>query len=346
MTKPFSPMLLYRSNPDLKKLPYPVLASPKLDGVRGAIWGGVPHSRSSKPPPNVMLQRQLASPLLDGFDFELIVGAPNEGQRTFDRSSRLWKTHNSALPYTLYVFDDISHPEVPFERRYATASERIRALDAMGSLFPEQTVKLVRHSWITSAEQMMLFEERCVRQGFEGAVIRIPTGVYKVGGRTTLNEQIAFKLKRFVQSEAVVLDVIEARHNLNEAYINEAGYQKRSTHQDGFVGADRCGSLLVRDVHPNTEDHKFSMCEFNIGSGWSHSDGEQWWQNYLARKGSMVGRVLTYKYMPYGSKDAPRHPIFHGWRADCDLPADLLHKEIENVRSQAVLSVPSPAGHL
>src|SRR3954463_13358332 len=60
---------------DLKKLRFPVLTSPKLDGVRCIIQGGVALARSLKPIPNVNVQKALKG-LPDGIDGELIMGEP------------------------------------------------------------------------------------------------------------------------------------------------------------------------------------------------------------------------------------------------------------------------------
>ena len=63
---------------DGKGLSYPLLASPKLDGVRALIINGIVMSRSFKPIPNAHVQELFGRPEYNGLDGELIVGAPTD----------------------------------------------------------------------------------------------------------------------------------------------------------------------------------------------------------------------------------------------------------------------------
>jgi DNA ligase-1 len=77
----FKPML---ASPAPETIKFPVLASPKLDGIRCIIRDGVAVSRNLKPIPNVYIQKSLAGlPPLDG---ELIVGPP-VGNDVWNRSN-------------------------------------------------------------------------------------------------------------------------------------------------------------------------------------------------------------------------------------------------------------------
>lgn len=68
----FKPML--GKDADFNKLRFPLLASPKLDGVRAIIINGVVMSRSLKPIPNKHIQTLFAD--CEYLDGELIVGDP------------------------------------------------------------------------------------------------------------------------------------------------------------------------------------------------------------------------------------------------------------------------------
>jgi DNA ligase-1 len=70
--KNFKPMLAVDCG-DVNALRFPLLASPKLDGVRAIGDRWVTKSRSLKPIPNVNVQAQFAG-LPEGLDGELIVG--------------------------------------------------------------------------------------------------------------------------------------------------------------------------------------------------------------------------------------------------------------------------------
>ncbi len=68
----FKPMLAGKAPKDLTLLTYPVLASPKLDGIRCIIINSQARSRSMKLIPNVSVRRALEG-LPDGIDGELMV---------------------------------------------------------------------------------------------------------------------------------------------------------------------------------------------------------------------------------------------------------------------------------
>jgi hypothetical protein len=43
------------------------------------------------------------------------------------------------------------------------------------------------------------------------------------------------------------------------------------------------------------------------------------WREAGPRGELLNGRVVKFKYFPTGSKEAPRFPVFLGWRADGDM---------------------------
>jgi len=67
---------------------------------------------------------------------------------------------------------------------------------------------------INSAEELDAFEAACLRDGFEGVMLRSPSGRYKFG-RSTLKENLLLKLKRFEDAEAQIIGFEELSHNAN-----------------------------------------------------------------------------------------------------------------------------------
>ena len=75
----FKPLLAYTvKNPDA--LRFPVLVSPKLDGIRCVIHNDQPVSRTLKPIPNRFIQSELG--FYPPFDGELMVGDPLDPAET------------------------------------------------------------------------------------------------------------------------------------------------------------------------------------------------------------------------------------------------------------------------
>ena len=94
-------------------------------------------------------------------------------------------------------------------------------------------------------------------------------------------------------------------HNGNEATTNELGRTKRSSHQAGKTGRGDLGALIVR----------FYDVEFNIGTGFDDVERAEIWNH----RDRFLGKLAKFKYFSVGVKDAPRHPVFLGWRAGVDL---------------------------
>ncbi len=94
--------------------------------------------------------------------------------------------------------------------------------------------------------------------------------------------------------------------NNNEATRDELGRTKRSTHQENKSGKGRLGALVCR-----TE----SGVQFNIGTGFDADQREKLWKIGV----NLIGRYVKYKYFAIGVVEAPRFPVFLGWRDPIDM---------------------------
>ena len=291
--KSFKPMLASNVK-DMSKLKFPLIVSPKLDGVRAIVIDGVLMSRSLKPIPNTYAQR-LFSGLPNGTDGELIVGAADEDpyRKTV---SAVMSEDGESKKLMFHVFDNYI-----FEGGF---KDRFNKMRKFVSWNPR--VIVVPHAFVCDLESLETVEQGFVAAGFEGAMVRSPDGPYKFG-RSTEKEGYLLKIKRFVDSEAEILSVYELMHNNNEAVKNALGRTERSTAKDGMVGAGTLGGFNVRDIK--------SDVEFSIGSGFTAAEREDFWK----RKNKLTGLFVKYKYFPTGSKDRPRFPIYLGMRDKRDL---------------------------
>jgi DNA ligase-1 len=286
----FKPMLA--SPADLDKLRFPLYGSPKLDSIRASKFKGRLLSRTLKNIPNQHVQRA-ASGWADGLDGELIVGSPTAADVYRTTVSGIMSAAG-APDFTYWVFDiherDSRYNDILGDlRRHASGSASIQVL--------EQTL-------LSSIDEVVAYESRLVDLGYEGVILRDPNAPYKYG-RSTTKEGFLLKLKRFEDSEAEILEVIEEMHNGNEAQTNELGRTKRSSHQENKVGKGRMGALLVRDLKTGVE--------FQIGTGFNDADKQWFWLNDVA------GKFVKYKFFPIGVKDKPRHPVYLGLRDKRDL---------------------------
>lgn len=304
--KDFKPMLA--SPAELDKLNYPLFASPKLDGIRATVVGNQLLSRKKLKIPNKHIFATLSKEVYSGLDGELVVGEPT-AHDVYNKTNSAVMTHAGFPAATFYVFDVWDMPNV-FSTRLAwlksdlqyEADNRAEAkhyceLTGVGHI----DIVVHEHVHINDQAELLAYEERCLDAGYEGLILRSGMGKYKFG-RSTAREQYMLKLKRFQDSEAVVLGIVEEMHNTNEAKQDHLGHTKRSKAKAGMVGKGTMGALMVRDVHTGVE--------FEVGSGFTaeHRKRTDW-----------VGKIIKYKFFPIGVKDKPRHPIYLGERNPIDL---------------------------
>jgi DNA ligase-1 len=284
----FKPMLA--SDADLTTLRFPVIASPKLDGIRAIVIDGVVMSRSLKPIPNKYVQSLFAN--CEYFDGELIVGEPTSKTVYRDTVSHVMAHDKTDFDVRLYVFDHVEYLDHTYVRR----KKRLHGVN--GSVYMHAS-KL-----INDGTELIAYEEECLALGYEGLILRDPNSKYKCG-RGTAKEQIILKLKRFKDDEATVIGFEERMHNANEATTNELGRTSRSSHKANLVPMGTLGAIQVR----------FNGIDFNIGTGFDDAQRAEIWANRKA----YLGKLAKFKHFPIGTKDAPRHPVFLGWRDKADL---------------------------
>jgi len=277
---------------DLNLLRYPLIASPKLDGVRATFVDGKLLTRNLKPLGNRAIQ-QISFPYpLDG---ELIVGDPTSKSCFRDTMSVVSSHDADAKDVRFHVFDIVNLD--------AFKNRLFRAHD----LTLDQPFMLpVSHVNIVNERELLIYEEIMLNHGYEGVMIRDPEGKYKFG-RSTAREGALLKLKRKLTSEAEVLGFIEQMHNANEAKVDNLGYTERSSHQANMIPMGVLGALAVKDLK--------SGVMFNIGTGFTAEDRAYIW----GHRKEYMGAVASYEYLPVGVKDKPRHPVFMGWRMRSDL---------------------------
>lgn len=292
------PMLAAKStDSDLKRLQYPLLVSPKIDGIRGVVVNGQLMSRSMKPIRNTHTQRLFGRSDFEGFDGELVVGNPWDKSLMQQTSSGVMSI--SGTPdVQFYVFDRWNDP-----RGYHFRYESLMAMQNLEGF----KVTVLRHLVAESFDDLLRHESHWLACGYEGLMIRSVLGKYK-DGRSTLREGGLIKVKRFTDGEAIITGSSPLMRNDNELESDERGYAKRSHSAAGKVADDLLGTLHVVGVGTSVS--------FSIGSGFTESQRRALWD----RRADLVGKVVKYKHFAVtGVKDAPRMPIFIGFRDPEDM---------------------------
>jgi len=285
----FKPMLA--GEVDLKTLNYPVMVSPKLDGVRATFIDGELRTRSLKRIPNRNVQAlfQFTVPL----DGELIVGDPTSKSVFRDTMKIVMAHEEAAHDVKFFVFDLVSRDKFVDRLQEAT-----RIANSSELFVP------VPHIEVHTEAELLHLEDEALLNGYEGLMLRDPHGPYKFG-RSTTREGTLLKMKRRLQSEAIIIGFEEQMHNANEATTNALGRTERSSHQANLIPTGVLGAFTVRD----------GGVEFSVGTGFTYEDRTQFWR----RRHELIGSIITYEYLPIGVKDKPRHPVFLGFRMQEDV---------------------------
>lgn len=248
--------------------------------------------------PNLFTSRRFSDPDYSGLDGELILGHPfDEG--VYLRTHSAVMTQGGSPDVTMYVFDDFTHPSDTFEDRWVGLKTRVASFD-------NPNIQLLEQYWVENQDELTALEEDTLNLGYEGLILRAPSGKYKYG-RSTETQGWMLKLKRFADSEAIILGFIEGMSNQNSAQLNELGLTERSSHKENQIPTGSLGSLRVRDVHRGWQ--------FEIGTGFTEAQRQEIW----GRKSAYIGTIVKYQYFPIGMKDSPRFPSYRGPRSLIDL---------------------------
>jgi len=294
------PMLATEAN--LETLRFPVLVSPKLDGVRAIVHNSTVYSRSGKAIPNRYIQETLGRKCYDGLDGELIVGSPTD-RNVFSKTTSGVMTIEGQPGFSYHVFDiwntfrEGTFEPKPYSERLEELRNRVHGHDF---IYPVEQMEA------EDLGMLLGIETYYVERGYEGAIIRSLGSGYK-NGRSTQKEQFLLKMKRFKDAEAEVIGVQELQHNDNEVKVNGLGYSERSTAKSGLRAGSCLGALVCRS---NT-----TGVVFNVGSGFTGLQRQLLW----SIRGQLLGKQVKYKYFDLGVVEAPRHPVFLGFRDEIDM---------------------------
>ena len=288
----------------MSKLPFPLAVTFKADGIRALKLDGKLVSRTLKPIRNRFITELLEQYLPDGSDGEIICGD------TFQETTSMVMTTDSPLDGKQVVFYWFDHVDATkgLSEAYLDRTKRISQWVTEKTPLKGLTIVPLIPKLVETVEELTQFEQKALDEGFEGVMMRTPLSPYKCG-RSTLKQAYLLKLKRFMDSEAIITDMFPLMHNNNTAETDILGYKKRSSHKENLVEADTLGSILVKDIHTNLL--------FHIGTGFNASQRQTYWD----RRDGIIGKIVKYKYFPVGIKEAPRHPVFLGFRDPDDISA-------------------------
>ena len=289
---------------ELKEIPFPCGLSYKHDGIRGMNYGMAVRSTTGKLIPNGYVQESFApiKHLVQGIDCELMVGPANHPNAMQLAMSGIMCDYKE-VEFTAYVFDDFSVPDWSFADRYERYRERVIILNhALKAEGLRPFFSSIEYRDVTTQEEYDAMRAEALELRFEGTYGKSWEGKYK-HGRSGKSDPICWKDKPWTDEEGIIIGFNELMHNENEVYIDELGYQKRSTAQEGLVPSGYLGSFIVQ----NPKYHR----PFNVSASTLTMDERR--KIWMEREKHMGG-WLTYKFFDFGVVEVPRSAFFKSFR--------------------------------
>jgi DNA ligase-1 len=274
------PMLAQSYDKHKKKLVYPCYTQPKLDGIRclarrrgdtvtlysrkGKVLDLVPHI--NKALLSLLEDGQCADGELYtyGWDFQKIISA-------------IKKTNENTpgIQYWIYDLPNMDNRDEPFHERfsYDKVHSIVKASGIDGCLVPVET------PIATSEENLMMFEDRYIKRGFEGSMARNKESKYLFGYRS----KDLLKVKRFLDDEYKII---------------------------GFTHGTSIELECLIFVCETPEGETFSVRP--VGT---HEERKVMYKNGA----SYIGKLLTVKYQELSNDKVPRFPVGLHVREDWDM---------------------------
>lgn len=302
MNKQFKPMLA--TDFELDKVNYPVIAQPKIDGVCSLNVDGKLVGRSLKSHNNKHTTSLFSVPELEGFHGEMVVRGKDTSSDCCRATTSALSTIEGEPEIVWFVFDFFGNGSeyLPYDDRYDILCHRIANLPKQWEflVYPISTM------WVYNEQELLDYDATCLDCGYEGTIIRNPNRPYKYG-RSTISKGEVLRIKRFVEEEAIVVDLKEGNSNNNEATKNELGYTERSSHKENMIPNGQVGTLICKDIKTG------KIIDVAPGK-LTREQRIQFWND----KDAIIGKMIKYKTFPKGVKDKPRFPTFQTFRMESD----------------------------
>lgn len=263
----------------------------KFDGWRALRQNEGSVTRKLKPIPNIHVRTWMDNHVPVGFDGELV----SEGM--FNDSQSHFSSFDTVAPFKYHVFDDTNAWNMPYFDRVARL-QRFAACYEGDGIMEFELPRIVKDFATLQKEENEAVEVR--RR--EGLILRVPWGLYKFG-RSTMNEALMLKLKRWEDAEATIIGYVSLMRNTNTPKFDAFGRQERGHGIDGMVADEMLGALQV--YHPE-------FGTFNVGGPFTELQRCNFW----SIRNTLLGRVITFKFQRHGTLRKPRNPKFHCFRMD------------------------------
>jgi DNA ligase 1 len=298
--KAFKPLKADNEKIELRKIPLPVIASFKMDGIRCLFYKGNIYTSSLKSFQNAnVLSRFEHLRKLSEDRGILIDGELMAKSMEFNDLSGMIRSFSGEVPADLYfyAFDMVINDdfEEPFE-------QRIKHLDRMEE---HKHLKVLPQIVCNTYEEIEELYEKAIAFGnCDGLMLRSVNGRYKLG-RATNKQNIIWKMKPYITLDGKIIGIEQATvvDPKAEKTINELG---RS------VTSKKLGDRILIEMACGFKIECEKGIEIVGLKGFNHEQRKEIWLN----PNKYIGRFIEFTGLEVGSKNLVRHPEFKRWRND------------------------------
>jgi DNA ligase-1 len=311
------PMLA--SDVDFDKLKFPVGVQPKIDGVRALNMLGRFTGRSLKQFKNLHLTQQFSVSACLGFDGEL--AAERETHPDLCRITSSATGTIKGEPYVIWwLFDYVTvlSAHLPYRERLELLKQEVDVIWRHQFQAIGKHLQVVPTILCYNMDELNAADAYFLAQGYEGTITRDMDAPHKQG-RSTPTEGGLGRIKRFIDFEFHIDELIEGEENQNEAQINELGQTFRSSHQENKVANGMVGAMLGTVLADVLYEGKVLFAkgqQVRVGAGCMSHDERR---AYFANPSTIIGHIGKAKFFPKGIKDKPRFPTFQSIRSPEDM---------------------------
>lgn len=272
----------------LEKLEYPVIAEPKLDGVRCVCIidsDGVPSfwSRDEKLFVNFEeLEHQIRnltqmSSLKDMFFDGEIMATSGNFDDTISRS-RSHRGKNTHIPYVYNIFDvgffNPTKPVMPLRERKELLSHWFGI--GLG------LIKIVPRAYCNDATELLEYHKKNCRNGYEGTMVKPMDSLYYHGRNKDWK-----KIKPFLSADLKIVSMSEGKGK----------------------ASNMMGRMVVEGV---IEDNDNQLVRCEVGTGFTDELRKELWNN----QDKYIGKVVEIQYQEVTKDNSLRFPSFKRFRND------------------------------
>jgi len=294
------PMLACSITPEYVKLP--CIVSPKIDGIRAIAGKTGLFSRKLKLLPNKHLQFLYNHLEMDTYalDGEITVGYPLEKGYNYIQSAVMSQDHKSEI--WVYNVFDLYDNDNPYFLQRANELESIlqynynESIDDYGKLIIRTVPQIVCHN----RQDLIDYAEMFIDKGYEGIMTRNPYSPYKQG-RSTTKQQFLCKIKKYQETECILVGVTQYQENLSQSFLNALSYKEKHQYKENVKFHEKVGSLVLE--HP-------TYGKIYVGTGLTDELRKRIWQYF----DQFQGKTVKIKYWEVTNHGKLRFPAFVGFR--------------------------------